>query len=144
MNTGLSGVQSMGTALVLENMGLCSPASAMSLPAKGNTEDHISNSCVAARRTRAVIRNAQTVVAVEMLLATQALDLAERDLAAFPVGVGTKAAWEAVRAHLPASFGSDRWVFNDVEMLKSLVIGGQISRAVDAVIARHYSKTACS
>lgn len=144
VNTGLSGVQSMGTALVLENMGLCSPASAMSLPAKGNTEDHISNSCVAARRTRAVIRNAQTVVAVEMLLATQALDLAERDLAAFPVGVGTKAAWEAVRAHLPASFGSDRWVFNDVEMLKSLVIGGQISRAVDAVIARHYSKTACS
>jgi histidine ammonia-lyase len=134
VNTGLSGVQSMGTALVLENMGLCSPASATSLPAKGNTEDHISNSCVAARRARAVVQNAQTVIAVEMLLATQALDLAERDLAAFPVGAGTKAAWDAVRAHLPASLGSDRWVFDDIEVLRSLVVGGEISRAVDVAV----------
>ena len=45
------------------------PASVISLPAKANTEDHISNSCFAARRTRTVLENAQTVVAAEMLLA---------------------------------------------------------------------------
>lgn len=132
VNTGLAGVQSMGTALVLENMGLCSPASVTSLPAKGNTEDHISNSCFAARRSRTVVQNAQTVVAVEMLLATQALDLAERDLAAFPVGAGSRAAWQAVRAHVPASLGSDRWVCEDIEALRELVVGGEISRAVEA------------
>ena len=55
INTGFSVVQSMGTGLVLENMGLCGPASATSLPAKGNTEDHISNSCFAARRTRTAV-----------------------------------------------------------------------------------------
>jgi histidine ammonia-lyase len=41
IKTGFAVAQSMGTGLVLENMGLCSLASATSLPAKGNTEDHI-------------------------------------------------------------------------------------------------------
>ncbi|MGN8084019.1 MULTISPECIES: HAL/PAL/TAL family ammonia-lyase [Variovorax] len=144
VNTGLTGVQSMGTALVLENMGLCSPASATSLPAKGNTEDHISNSCVAARRSRTVVRNAQTVVAVEMLLATQALDLAERDLAAFHVGTGTQAAWDAVRVHLPASLGNDRWVFEDIEILRSLVEDGSILRAVEDAVGPLWPQTGLS
>lgn len=132
VNTGFSVVQSMGTGLVLENMGLCSPASATSLPAKGNTEDHISNSCFAARRTRTVVENAQTVVAVEMLLAAQALDLAERDLSAFPVGKGSRAAWRAIRAHVPATLGDDRWVHDDIEMMRGLVVRGAISDAVEA------------
>lgn len=132
VNTGFAGVQSMGTALVLENMGLCSPASVHSLPAKGNTEDHISNSCVAARRTRTVIENAQTVVAVEMLLAAQALDLAQRDLGAFPIGAGSRAAWDAIRLRVPAALDGDRWVHDDIEAVRQLVVAGSIRDAVEA------------
>jgi histidine ammonia-lyase len=132
INTGFSVAQSMGTGLVLENMGLCSPASATSLPAKGNTEDHISNSCFAARRTRSVVENAQAVVAVELLLAAQALDLAERDLPAHPVGAGTAAAWRAVRTRVPAMLGDDRWLHDDVDAVKSLVVDGSLAAAVQA------------
>lgn len=132
INTGFAVAQSTGTGLVLENMGLCGPASASSLPAKGNTEDHISNSCFAARRTRTVVENAQAVVAVELLLAAQALDLAERDLQAFPVGAGTAAAWSAVRAIVPAMLGDDRWLHDDLAQLKALLAGGQLRAAVQA------------
>jgi histidine ammonia-lyase len=142
VNTGLAGVQSMGTALVMENMGLCHPASVTSLPAKGNTEDHVSNSCFAARRSRTVVQNAQAVVAVEMLLAAQALDLAERDLADWPVGAGTRAAWHAIRAHVPASLDDDRWVCDDVENVRALVVAGTVTQAVEAAIGPLWSQGA--
>lgn len=132
INTGFSVVQSMGTGLVLENMGLCGPASATSLPAKGNTEDHISNSCFAARRTRTVVENTQAVVAVELLLAAQALDLAEPDLAAYPVGAGTAAAWSAVRAAVPAMLGDDRWVHDDIAQLRARVADGSLTAATQS------------
>ena len=132
INTGFSVVQSMGTGLVLENMGLCSGASATSLPAKGNTEDHISNSCFAARRTRTVVDNAQAVVAVELMIAAQALDLAERDLASYPVGVGTAAAWSAIRTVVPAMLDDDRWVHDDISEVKALIADGRLADAVQA------------
>jgi histidine ammonia-lyase len=132
INTGFAVAQSMGTGLVLENMGLCSPASATSLPAKGNTEDHISNSCFAARRTRAVVENAQAVVAVELLLGAQALELAERDLHAYPVGAGTASAWSAVRAVVPAMLCDDRWIYDDIEHIKVLVADGRLATTVQS------------
>ncbi len=131
VNPGLAGVQSMGTGLVLENVGLCSPASVISLPAKANTEDHISNSCFAARRTRTVLENAQAVIAVEMLLAAQALDIAEQSLGGFELGRGTKAAWQALREEVPVAFDSSRWPSLDIERVKALVVGGVFVERVE-------------
>ncbi len=132
INTGFAVVQSMGTGLVLENMGLCSPASVTSLPAKGNQEDHISNSCFAARRTRTVIENAQAVVSAEVLIAAQALSLTRHTLSAFPLGRGAQAALERVRAEVPAMLGDDRWVHDDVEAVRVLVRDGALAQAVTA------------
>lgn len=132
INTGFPVAQSMATGLVLENVGLCSPASATSLPAKGNTEDHISNSCLAARRTRTVVENSRTVVAVELLLAAQALDLAERDLGAYPVGEGTASAWRTVRTIVPAMLGDDRWIHDDISRVGSLVANGHLAAAAQS------------
>ncbi len=133
INTGFAVVQSMGTGLVLENMGLCSPASVISLPAKGNQEDHISNSCFAARRTRTIVDNAQTVISAEILIAAQALDLAHEALSNFPIGPGVRAAVDRVRLEIPAMLGDDRWVYDDIETIKHLVTGGQLTEAVEAV-----------
>jgi histidine ammonia-lyase len=132
INTGFAVVQSMGTGLVLENMGLCSPASVISLPAKGNQEDHISNACFAARRTRTVVENAQAVVSAELLIAAQALDLAQPVLSALPLGLGARAAWEQVRVAVPAMLGDDRWVHDDIEAIKCMVRDGTIIDAVTA------------
>lgn len=132
INSGFAVVQSMGTGLVLENMGLCSPASVTSLPAKGNQEDHISNSCFAARRTRTVIENAQAVVSAEILIAAQALSLTQHAFADFPVGKGASAALDQVRSHVPAMLGDDRWVHDDVEAVRCLVRDGELIGAVTA------------
>lgn len=133
INTGFAVVQSMGTGLVLENMGLCSPASVISLPAKGNQEDHISNSCFAARRTRTIVENAQAVISAEILIAAQALDLAHEALANWPIGRGTLAAVDRVRTEIPAMLGNDRWVHDDIETIKRLVADGRLIDTVEAV-----------
>ncbi|GAB7536612.1 HAL/PAL/TAL family ammonia-lyase [Burkholderia sp. 3C] len=132
INTGFAVVQSMGTGLVLENMGLCAPASVTSLPAKGNQEDHISNACFAARRTRTVVENAQAVVGAEVLIAAQALSLTQQAYSAFPLGRGAQAALERVRAEVPAMLGDDRWVHDDVEAVRALVRSGALAQAVTA------------
>jgi histidine ammonia-lyase len=138
VNTGYSVVQSMSTGLVLENMNLCGPASATSIPAKGNTEDHISNSCFAARRTRTVVENCQSIVAVEYLLAAQALDLIERDLKDYPVGKGSALAWRALREQVPAALSGDRWVHDDIEVARQLVasyaIGSRVHEACGSAL----------
>lgn len=133
INTGFAVVQSMGTGLVLENMGLCSPASVISLPAKGNQEDHISNSCFAARRTRTIVENAQAVISAEILIAAQALDLAHEALSNWPIARGTRAAVDRVRSEIPAMLGNDRWVHDDIETIKRLVAEGKLIDAVEAV-----------
>ena len=132
INSGFAVVQSMGTGLVLENMGLCSPASVTSLPAKGNQEDHISNSCFAARRTRTVVENTQAVVGAETLIAAQALDLCADALAGFPVGQGAAAVLKRLRADVPAMLGDDRWVQEDVESVNRLVRSGAL---IDAAVS---------
>lgn len=132
INTGFSVVQSMGTGLTLENVGLCSPASTISLPAKGNTEDHVSNSCFAARRTRTVIENTQAIVAAELLIAAQGLSLSELLLAEYPLGTGTSAAFQAIRQKVPATLGNDRWVYEDLEAVKAMVIDGTLRHAVES------------
>jgi len=133
INTGFAVVQSMGTGLVLENIGLCSPASVISLPAKGNQEDHISNSCFAARRTRTVVENAQAVISVEMLIAAQALDLTHEAFSNLPMGLAARAAIDRIRSEVPAMLGDDRWVHDDIKAIKRLVMGGELVEAVEAV-----------
>ncbi|MDR0242652.1 MAG: aromatic amino acid ammonia-lyase [Burkholderia sp.] len=133
INTGFSVIQSMGTGLVLENVGLCSPASTISLPAKGNTEDHVSNSCFAARRSRTVVENTQAIVAAEFLVAAQALDLSEPHLKEHRLGRGTAAALQALRKKVPATLGDDRWVHDDLEAVRAMVIDGTFKHAVEAV-----------
>lgn len=142
INTGFAVVQSMGTGLVLENMGLCSPASVTSLPAKGNQEDHISNSCFAARRTRTVIENTQAVVSAEILIAAQALTLTKNAFINFPVGKGALAALEKVRSEVPAMLGDDRWVYEDVESIRRLVRDGNLISSVTAACGDMWAPTA--
>lgn len=132
INTGFSVVQSMGTGLTLENVALCSPASTISLPAKGNTEDHVSNSCFAARRTRTVIQNTQAIVSAEYLIAAQALDLSAHYLKDYPLGEGTAAALQVIREKVPATLGDDRWVHDDLENIKEMIVNGTLRRATES------------
>ncbi|HEX9491895.1 MAG TPA: histidine ammonia-lyase [Thermoanaerobaculia bacterium] len=74
VNSGLMIAQYTAASLVSENKVLCHPASVDSIPTSSNSEDHVSMSTHAARKMRTVLRNAENVIAIELMVAAQALD----------------------------------------------------------------------
>jgi histidine ammonia-lyase len=74
LNSGYMIAQYTAASVVSENKVLAHPASVDSIPSSSNTEDHVSMSTIAARKLRTVLGNAQAVVAIELLVAAQALD----------------------------------------------------------------------
>ncbi|HUJ13796.1 MAG TPA: histidine ammonia-lyase [Thermoanaerobaculia bacterium] len=74
VNSGLMIAQYTAASLVSENKVLAHPASVDSIPTSANAEDHVSMSTHAARKMRTVLRNAENVLAIEFLVAAQALD----------------------------------------------------------------------
>jgi histidine ammonia-lyase len=74
VNSGLMIAQYTAASLVSENKVLAHPASVDSIPTSANAEDHVSMATHAARKMRVVLRNAQNVLAIELLVAAQAID----------------------------------------------------------------------
>jgi histidine ammonia-lyase len=74
VNSGLMIAQYSAAAVVSENKTLAHPASVDSIPTAANSEDHVSMSTWAARKLRTVIGNAQAVLALELMIAAQALE----------------------------------------------------------------------
>lgn len=74
LNSGFMIPQYTAAALVSENKVLCHPASVDSIPTSLGQEDHVSMGSVSAVKLLAVLRNVETVLAIELLTAAQALD----------------------------------------------------------------------
>jgi histidine ammonia-lyase len=74
LNSGFMIPQYTAAALVSENKILCHPASVDSIPTSLGQEDHVSMGSVSAVKLRAVLKNVETVLAIELLTAAQALD----------------------------------------------------------------------
>lgn len=74
VNSGLMILQYTAASIVSENKVLCHPASVDSIPTGANAEDHVSMSTHAARKLRSVISNVQSVLAIELLTAAQAVE----------------------------------------------------------------------
>ncbi|WP_334190351.1 HAL/PAL/TAL family ammonia-lyase [Noviherbaspirillum sp.] len=130
VNTGYPVVQCSMSALVMENRTLCMPGSVDSIPAKGNSEDHISNSTWCARKAATVVANTQYIVGVEMLLAAQGLTMTEEALDGFVLGKGTQAAYDEVRRQIAACLDGDRWFHDDIAVARSFVTSGSVRDAV--------------
>jgi histidine ammonia-lyase len=74
LNSGFMIAQYTAASLVSENKVLSHPASVDSIPTSSNSEDHVSMSTHAARKMRTVLGNVQAVIAIELLVAAQALE----------------------------------------------------------------------
>lgn len=74
LNSGYMIAQYTAASVVSENKILTHPASVDSIPSSSNTEDHVSMSTIAGRKLRTVLGNAQAVLAIELLVAAQAVD----------------------------------------------------------------------
>ena len=67
--------QYTAAALASENKVLAHPASVDSIPTSANQEDHVSMGSVAARHTRTVLEHVERIIAIELVVAAQALEL---------------------------------------------------------------------
>jgi histidine ammonia-lyase len=129
LHSGLMISQYTAASLVSENKVLAHPASVDSIPTSANQEDHVSMGTTAARHAAMVIANAQWVIAIEMLNATEALDFH----APLQPGPATGAAVRAIRAVVPP-LDADRIMTGDLAAVRALITSGQIRAAVESVI----------
>ena len=120
LNSGFMIVQYTAAALVSENKVLAHPASVDSIPSSGNQEDHVSMGTIAARKAGEIMFNLRRVIAMELMCACQAIDLGG---GAEKLGIGTKAAYEAVREVCPMLV-EDRPLYEDINRCEELLCDG--------------------
>jgi histidine ammonia-lyase len=103
VESGMMIYQYTAAALVSEHKVLAHPASVDSIPTSANQEDHVSMGSIAARHARAVLEGVERIVAIELVIGAQALDLrlasmAQRGAAALAPGAGVAEAHARVRS----------------------------------------------
>jgi histidine ammonia-lyase len=74
LNSGFMIPQYTAASLVSENKVLAHPSSVDSIPTCSNQEDHVSMGSFSARKAREILENVFSVIAIELYLATQALE----------------------------------------------------------------------
>src|SRR5918993_767924 len=134
LNTGFATVQCSMSALVMENRGLSTPGSVDSIPGKSNAEDHVSNSTWCGRKARTIVENVEQIVAGELLMAAQALTLVEPVAGEYPLGKGSRAAMDAIRAVIPPAIEGDRWYATEMRQALDLVHSGAVVEAVESAV----------
>ena len=75
VNSGFMIAHVTAAALASENKALAHPHSVDSLPTSANQEDHVSMATNAARRLAPMVANTTGIAAIELLAATQGVDL---------------------------------------------------------------------
>ncbi|MHB8875768.1 MAG: histidine ammonia-lyase [Myxococcaceae bacterium] len=125
LNSGFMIAQVTSAALVAESRILSHPASVDSIPSSAGREDHVSMGMTAALKARAVAELARTCLAIEILVAAQALDLR------LPVkaGRGARAAHELLRTKIP-TMERDRELHLDIAQVAEFIDSGTLLSAV--------------
>ncbi len=132
VESGMMIYQYTAAALVSEHKVLAHPASVDSIPTSANQEDHVSMGSIAARHAREVLIGVERILAIELVVAAQALDLRLRALGttgdggAAPVpGAGVAEALDRIRARI-AHLDRDREPGPDLEAATALVHDGAL------------------
>jgi histidine ammonia-lyase/tyrosine ammonia-lyase len=124
---GFAGAQYPATALVAENRTLCGAASIQSVPANGDNQDVVSMGLIGARTARRIVKNTSYILAIELLAACQALDLAGRAAELSPAGRAVRA---FVRESIPA-VEEDRYMTDEIELAAQFVRAGALIPVVE-------------
>jgi histidine ammonia-lyase len=137
LNSGLMIAQYTAASIVSENKVLAHPASVDSIPTSANQEDHNSMGSISAQKAWRILKNAQTVIAIEFLCACQGLDFARKLNAtkSLRAGKGTEAAYRSVRSSVP-TLRDDRVLHTDIQKVIPLVVSGIINRHVEREIGK--------
>ncbi len=125
INSGLMMLQYTSAALVNENKVLATPASVDTITTSGGQEDHVSMGATSANKLMNILENAETVLAIEMLCAAQALDFR----APLKPGMGPAIARAEVGRQIQA-VDSDRVLEPDIRKAVELLKARQVEVAV--------------
>jgi histidine ammonia-lyase len=131
LESGMMIYQYTAAALASEHKVLAHPASADSIPTSANQEDHVSMGSVAARHARAVLEGVERIVAIELVVGAQALDLrlaamADQEGGAPDPGAGVSAAHATIRERI-AHLDRDREPGPDLAAATELVHDGALA-----------------
>lgn len=131
LNSGWMIAQYTAASLVNENRVLAAPASVHSIPVSANQEDYVSMATLASRKASDIVANTQVVLAIELLVAAQALDMKfeQGSLSREELGKGGRAAYAVVRERVPY-LDQDRYLYPDVVTVTGLVRDGTLLDAV--------------
>jgi histidine ammonia-lyase len=124
LHSGYMMAQVTAAALASELKTLAHPSSADTIPTSANREDHVSMSMAAALKAERALQLAARVVAVEALLACQAIDL----LAPLATSPPLAPVHARVRSIVPTLDG-DRPPSPDIETISELITSGSLERA---------------
>jgi histidine ammonia-lyase len=109
LNSGLMIPQYTAAAIVSENKQLCTPASIDSISSSNNQEDHVSMGANAATKCYRVINNVEKILAIELLIAVQAMEY-RRPLHS---SAGIEKLVESFRTKIPFN-DKDRFLHDDL------------------------------
>jgi histidine ammonia-lyase len=131
LNSGLMMLQATAAALVSDCKVLAHPDSIDSIPSSGNQEDHVSMSLNAARHAREIVKNVEHVLALELVCAAQgiALQLSKPGNQDLHPGVGTRAAYQEMRAAGIDYLSQDRVLYPEIRRAIGLVRSGKLVQA---------------
>jgi len=118
--------QYTAAALASEHKVLAHPASVDSIPTSANQEDHVSMGSIAARHARTVLDGVERIVAIELLLAAQALDLRLELVPGARPGQGVAEALRRIRARIE-HLDADREPGPDLKAAHALVHDGSLA-----------------
>jgi histidine ammonia-lyase len=129
LNSGYMIAQYTAAALTMELRGLAIPASADNVTTSANQEDAVSNAYLAALKAYRATHKLAYVLAIELMCATQALDL----LAPLAPSPAAKALRARIRETVP-TVDEDRVFHADIEHIAQLVRNGEALRVVEGVV----------
>ena len=129
LNSGFMMVQYTSAALASENKSLAHPASVDTIPTSANVEDHVSMGPIAGRHARAIVANTVRILALEAMMAAQALDFRMRAERNARMGNGTRAAYHLIRQQAGVPFLEKDVDFQPyIAAMEKLVLSGSLAR----------------
>lgn len=126
VNSGFMLLQYTAAALSSENKTLSHPASTDSIPSSGNVEDHVSMGPNAALHGREIMKNLNTIIAIELFSAAQALDFRLQKEPDARMGEITRQAYALIRTEVPF-IPQDTLLYPHLEKLMVMVREGQFA-----------------
>lgn len=127
LNSGLMLVQYLAASLVSSNKSLTLPSSADSIPTSADQEDLVSMGMNSALKLREIVKNTSTILACELLCATQALHFRPGII----LGKGCQQAFTFLSLLVP-KMEEDQYLYPLLEQIKASLENGSLLKKVES------------